>query len=295
MNMISTWAAQIRGPFLALSVMLVLIGGGAAHQAGAFEGLSFALCMVGVLLAHVAVNLLNEHSDHRTQIDQHTRPTPFSGGSGSLQSGRTSPRAVLAVAYSALAVAVTIGLFLAWRSSWHLMLLVLAGGLTTIFYTSHLSRWMLGEVTAGLCLGTFVVLGTFFAQTGTLTPEVIWLSIPPGILTTLLLLLNEFPDVEADRQGGRRHLVIVLGRRRAAILYVAALAATYALLVVGTLLGMMPATVLLALLTLPLAVKAARGALKHNADHEALIPGLGANVGLVLGADLLLAVACFVA
>lgn len=295
MSVLSTWAVQVRGPFLVLSVVLVLIGGGAAYQADAFEGLSFFLSMAGVLLAHIAVNLLNEVSDHRTQIDDHTRQTPFSGGSRSLQSGRTTPRAVLAVAIVALVLALAIGVFLSWRSSWHLMLLVLAGGLTTLFYTSHLSRWMLGEVTAGLCLGTFVVLGTFYAQVGQLTAEVIWLSIPPGILTALLLLLNEFPDMEADQQGGRRHLVIALGRRRAAILYTAGLAATYALLVLGVLLGVLPAPVLGALLTIPLGIKAARCALKHSTNLEALIPGLGANVGLVLGADLLLAVACFVA
>jgi 1,4-dihydroxy-2-naphthoate octaprenyltransferase len=295
MSLLSTWALQIRGPFLLLSVVLVLIGGGAAHHADAFDGLSFALSMVGVILAHAAVNLLNEHSDHRTRIDHHTRRTPFSGGSGLLQSGRTSSRAVLLAAYAALALALAIGVLLSWRSSWRLMLLVVSGGLATLFYTSHLSRWMLGELTAGLCLGTFVVLGSFYAQAGRLTPEVIWLSIPPGVLTALLLLLNELPDVEADRRGGRRHLVIVLGRRRAAVLYTAALAAVYALLVAGVLLRLLPSTVLLALLTLPLGIKASRCALRHGADVERLIPGLGANVGLVLGTDLLLAIACFVA
>ena len=120
----------------------------------------------------------------------------------------------------------------------------------------------------------------------------IWLSIPPGILTALLLLLNEFPDAEADRQGGRRHLVIVLGWQRAAVVYVTALAASYLILVLGVVLGRLPATVLLALLTLPLALKASLGALRHGANLERLVPALGANVGVVLGTDLLIAVGC---
>jgi 1,4-dihydroxy-2-naphthoate octaprenyltransferase len=152
----------------------------------------------------------------------------------------------------------------------------------------------MGEFGAGVCLGTFVVLGTYYAQTGELPSSVIWLSIPPGILTALLLLLNEFPDVEADRQGGRRHLVIVLGLRRAAFVYTAALAVNYSILLWGVVSGFFPTTVLLTLLTLPLALKAVGGALRFGGSIEKLVPALGANVGLVLGTNLLLAVAYFV-
>jgi 1,4-dihydroxy-2-naphthoate octaprenyltransferase len=290
---VKVWAGQVRAPFLALSVVLVLIGGAVAHQDGQFDWLRFVLALVGVILAHAAVNMLNEHSDHRTGIDAHTTRTPFSGGSGTLQAGHTTPRAVLAVAAGCLLVALAIGIYLASVSGWLLLVFVVVGGLSTVFYTSHLARWMLGEMFAGLSLGTLVVLGTYFAMTGTLSPAVIWLSIPPGILTSLLLLLNEFPDAEADKQGGRRHLVIVLGWQRAAVVYVAALAASYLILVLGVVLGRLPATVLLALLTAPLAIKASLGALRHGANLERLVPAMGANVGVVLGTDLLIAVGCF--
>ena len=249
--------------------------------------------MAGVVLAHVAVNLINEISDYMTGIDEHTKRTPFSGGSGRLQARLTSPGAVGAAAVATLLSALIIGLYLSWVSGWELMLFIIAGGIATVFYTSHMSRWVLGELAAGSCLGTFVVLGTYFAQASTLTGTVIWLSVPPGILTALLLLLNEFPDVEADLTGGRRNLVIVLGRKRAAFVYVSGLALCYILLFLGVILGPFPKTVLLTLLTLPLAIKAASGAMKHGNDMEKLIPALGANVGLVLGTDLLIAVALF--
>jgi 1,4-dihydroxy-2-naphthoate octaprenyltransferase len=288
------WAVQIRAPFLLLSVILVLIGGSVSFRDGGFKGLRFALAMLGVVLAHVAVNLFNELSDHKTGIDHHTRRTPFSGGSGTLQLGLTSPGAVGMAACGALLVAFGIGLYLSWVSGWFLMVLIIAGGTATVFYTSHLARWVLGELAAGICLGSFVVLGTYYAQTGNLTSAVAWLSVPPGILTALLLFLNEFPDVEADRMGGRRHLVITLGWKRAAMVYTAALASSYLILIVGVILGLFPATVLLALLTLPLAFKAASTALRHGGEFEKMIPALGANVGLVLGTDLLIAVAYFI-
>ncbi len=288
------WAGQIRAPFLLLSIVLVLIGGAVAYQDEMFNGLRVALCMIGVILAHVSVNLFNELSDYRTGIDEHTNRTPFSGGSGSLQAKLTTPKAVFTVAVATLLIALTIGIYLSWVSSWMLMAFIVAGGVATVFYTSHMSRFILGELAAGSCLGTFVILGTYFSQTSTLTPTVIWLSIPPGILTALLLLLNEFPDAEADRTGGRKHLVIALGRKRAALLYTVSLLLSYVILVLGVVVGQFPLTVLVALLTLPLAAKAIQGALKYNADIEKLVPALGANVGVVLGTDLLIAVGYFI-
>jgi len=293
-NPIKAWAAQIRAPFLLLSVVLVLIGGAAAHAEASLDGLRFALCLVGVILAHVAVNLFNEHSDNETGIDHETPRTPFSGGSGTLQQGHTTPRAVLAVAASCLLVALGIGIYLSWVSGWLLMVFVAIGGLCTVLYTRVLAKLLLGELAAGLTLGSFVVLGTYYAIVGSLSPTVVWLSIPPGILTALLLLLNELPDADADRRGGRRHLVIVLGRRNAAVLYVVALAASYLVLAAGVLLGRLSPWVLLAMLTTPLALKASIGALRHHSTLDKLVPALGANVGVVLATDLLLAVAYFI-
>jgi 1,4-dihydroxy-2-naphthoate octaprenyltransferase len=291
---IGVWAKQVRAPFLLLAVLLVAIGAAAAYADGAFSWLRAGLAAAGVVLAHAAVNLFNELSDHETGIDSATKRTPFSGGSGMMQAGLTTPRAVRAAAWAALLIAAAIGLALAWVSSWWLLALMVPGGLAARFYTSHLARLMLGELVAGTTLGTFVVLGTYLAMTGALTPAVIVASIPPGILTALLLYLNEFPDVEADRAGGRRHLVIVLGIRRAAVVYALSLGAAYATVVAAVALHVLPATALIALLTAPLAVRAVVGAFRDGARPDAIVPALAANVGVVLGTDLLLAIAFLV-
>ena len=88
---------------------------------------------------------------------------------------------------------------------------MISGGLAIRFYTPFFAKWLVGELISGLCLGTFVVMGTYMALTGQLNIPTIIISIPPGILTTLLLLLNEFPDADADKMGGRYHLIYVGG------------------------------------------------------------------------------------
>ncbi len=287
------WAAQVRAPFLLLAVVLVLVGGSLAHDAGRFDLLRFALCLAGTVLIHASVNLFNELSDYRTGIDALTRRTPFSGGSGNLQAGLTSPSAVRGAARGTLILSALMGLYLSLEAGWLLLAIIVAGGLTTVFYTSHLARYALGELFAGLCLGSLVVVGTCLAVAGEVSVTAVLASVPPGILTALLLFLNEFPDLEADRAGGRRHLLILLGRKKAAWVYTAALALCYLYILTGVLAGPFPPLALVALLTAPLALKAAAITLRHHDDFEALIPAQGANVGVVLMTDLLLALAFF--
>jgi 1,4-dihydroxy-2-naphthoate octaprenyltransferase len=286
---IKTWALQIRAPFLLLAAFLVAIGGAVAHYDGIFRLSRFLLCLVGVVSAHIAVNLFNEASDFKTRIDHNTRRTPFSGGSGNLPSGATSPRAVSTAAILTLALSAVIGLYLALHAGWLVALFAVVGAGTIILYTPVLSRWGIGEAAAGLCLGSLVVAGTYYAMTGTLTPRVMLLSVPPGILTALLLLLNEYPDVAADRAGGRKHLVIRLGYRGASLVYVMSLGLSYVIIVAGVWAHLFPLPLLLACLTVPLSILVSRDAFRAGEDFGVLVPMLGKNVMIVLGTDLLLA------
>jgi len=102
-------------------------------------------------------------------------------------------------------------------------------------------------------------------------------------------LLNEFPDVEADRKGGRRTLPIILGKARARLVYSALIIATYGWIIGGVAAGVMPAFSLVALLTLPLAAKAIQGSRQHD-DESKLVPALGSNVMVVLLTQLLLGI-----
>lgn len=287
---IKIWLRETRANFLILSVLLTAIGGAAGWHDGIFSTGLFVLTVIGVVAAHISVNLFNEYSDWRTGIDDLTIKTPFSGGSGALQEGLLKPRKVLIAAWASLLFAFSIGLGLAWNSGWIILVFMAAGGLTTVFYSDYLTRCTFGEISSGITLGSMVVAGAYYVQTGTITPGIIWASIPPGMLTALLLFLNEFPDADADRTGGRRHLVIVLGKSRAAILYVLSLLVMYLILIAGILIGKTPAGTILGLLTSPLALMAAYRALRYHSDTPRLIPALGINVIIVLGTDFLMAI-----
>lgn len=284
------WLREIRADFLVLSVVLVMIGGAAAWRDGAFYPVVFIATLVGVVLAHISVNLFNEYSDWKTGIDARTTRTPFSGGSGNLPAGLVSPAMVKRAAWLSLLAAGTIGLWLAWRAGWPVLVLMGVGGLVTVCYSDVLVKWMFGELASGITLGSFVVAGSYFVQTGAFTTGIMWASIPPGLLTLLLLFLNEFPDAEADRFGGRRHLVIVLGKRRAGIAYAVVLVAVFLVILLGVALGGLPATLLVSFLTFPLAIYTAVRVVSSGGEIQKLLPALGMNVVIVLATDFLMAV-----
>jgi len=138
-------------------------------------------------------------------------------------------------------------------------------------------------------LGTLPVLGAYFVQTAGYTWPAVIAAIPSGILVHNLLLLNEFPDVEADQTGKRQTLPIVIGREKAGIVYSVLTIMVYLWIIGGVVARVMPVFALVALLTLPFAVKAIRGALKP-VGMEQLMPAMANNVLVVLLTQLLLGI-----
>lgn len=295
------WLKQTRANFLFLAVFLNAIGIGLAYKylpSGAHMHVTdIVLIILGTVAAHISVNLFNEYSDFRTGIDYNTKRTPFNGGSGMLVQGLTKQSAVLGAAIGTLLFGLSIGIYYSFVSHWVLFLIIGIGAVSIVGYTDLLAKYLLGELFAGISLGSLVVIGTYVALTGSpvqslaqLIPIEVWLlSIPPGILTALLLFLNEFPDMEADKQGGRNHLLIRFGRETCAYIYSIGAILTYLIILLLPLIGISSYWIYIALLPLPLVVMNIRTTLKYNNDILKLIPALGGNVIAILATDLLLA------
>lgn len=286
---IKTWFLETRPQFLLLTPVCVSVGAGlAVYQAGGLNILHFLLAFIGALLSHVAVNVLNDYFDFKSGIDLKTRRTPFSGGSGILPAGLLKPGKVYIFGLVSLAAVVAIGAYFIYEYKLIILPLGLAGVAVVYFYTTHITRDpLLCAVAPGLGFGPLMVLGTYVTQTGEYTLAAGIASLVPGFLVSNLLLLNQFPDVEADKVASRRHLPIVVGRRLSARVYVALLGLTYLALALAVGFRLLPLTALMGLLTLPLAVKAARGVLKNYDNTDGLIPFMGGNIVVTLLTPLL--------
>jgi 1,4-dihydroxy-2-naphthoate octaprenyltransferase len=284
-----TWFLETRPQFLLLPVVLIIAGTGAAWYDGFFNPIYALIALLGLLLCHASVNILNDYVDFKSGVDLKTVRTPFSGGSGLLPAKKLTPKQVLWFGSICLAMAIPIGLFFSVIKGWQLLPLLIVAGLCIVLYTPLILKNHFPEWSPGLGLGILPILGAYFVQTGQYTFSAFAASIPAGFLVLNLLLLNEFPDAEADVVANRKTLPITVGKRKAALAYTTFMVLTYLWIIALVIIGVMPKIELLTLLTLPLAFKAIRGSFGY-ANLGKLIPAMGANVITVLGIPLLMGI-----
>ena len=280
---------ETRPQFLLLSVVLAFLGTSIAWYDGYFHLGHALLASFGLLLAHVSVNTLNDYFDYRSGVDLATKRTPFSGGSGILPANTLSPKQVFWLGMTSFLLAVTIGIYFIVVSGWLLLPVLLVAAICVILYTPVILKLDWPEWAPGVGLGVLPILGLYYIQASAYTWHAVVASIPSGILVHNLLLLNEFPDTEADRTGNRRTLPITIGKEKAGLVYSVLTVLVYLWIVGAVIARVMPVFSLIALLTLPLAIKAIRGARKHQ-DMARLIPAMANNVLVVLLTQLLLGI-----
>ncbi len=283
------WLMVIRAPFLPLSVVLAFLGTCIAWYDGAFH-LGYALlAFFGLLMAHISVDVLNEYFDYKSGIDLETKKTPFSGGSGVLPDGLISPRQALWLGLASFLLTIPIGVYFVLVRGWLLLPLLLIAAVCILIYTPLILKLRWPEWAPGLGMGALPVMGAYFVQTAEYTWPLVVAAIPSGILVHNLLLLNEFPDVEADKKAGRKTTPITMGKAKASILYSVLTVVVYLWIIGGVIAQQMPVFSLIALLTLPFAIKAIRGSRKHE-EMDKFIPAMASNVQVVLLTQLLLGI-----
>ena len=280
---------ESRPQFLILSVVLIFLSTAMGWYDGYTNVAYTFLALIGLLLLHTSTNVLNDYCDYKSGIDLNTERTPFSGGSGFIPSGNISAREALYIGIVSFALAIPIGVFFVYIKGWEIIPLFIIGAVFVLLYTSYITKIGMGisEISAGLGLGTLPVLGVYIILNEGITPSILYASIPSGILVFNLLFLNEFPDSEADKKGGRKTIPIILGKDKSAVLYMLLNILIYLWIICGVIFNIMPAFTLIALLTVPLALKAVSGAFAHSVK-EKMIQAQGANVAVVLLTQILI-------
>lgn len=287
---LSAFLGLCRAPFLVLAPICVALGWTSAYMAGASaDPLILVLVFAGAVSAHVAVNALNEYQDFQSGLDLQTRRTPFSGGSGTLPANPGLATHAWRLSMGALGFTVLIGLILVILEPAVRVGLMLLGTIGLVIIYTY-TRWInllpwLCLLAPGIGFGLLMVLGTHLVLRGQLDSIAWALALIPFALVNNLLLLNQLPDVDADRSAGRRTLPIVYGKPFALAVYGLFGLFAYCWVVAGWLLGYWPAGGLAALLTLPLLYLVLVGV---KSESNRLQRYLGLNVIMVLLTPILL-------
>lgn len=283
-----------RLPFLSATIVPVVLGIAIAAAHGSFDLLAAVLTIVGASFVQLGLNVANDVFDTvQGADDANVTPTRFSGGSRVLQYGLLTVRQMALMSAGFYAVGVAIGLaLLAYRGSVPLLVIGVVGIVISVAYTAAPLKLVyrgLGEVAVALGFGPLMVLGAYVVQTqGALAWEPVVISIPIALLVALILYVNEIPDRRGDARAGKRTLPVRFGPGSVIRGYDVTVALAYATLVGGVVAGVLPIPALLALLTIPLAIRVHRG-LRTNYDNPyGLMALMAVNIQLHLAAGGLL-------
>ena len=268
-----------------LGVAMVISSGSAINRN------DIGLILIAALLATISANMLNEYFDFKSGLDATTQKTHFSGGSGALQDYPELSSKVLHVALVSSFIALLVGLYFVYSISWWL----LPGGIISfslvLFYTPFITRFpLLSLVAPGLALGLILVLSTAYILSGHLTIRMIFLALVPFFLINNLLLLNQFPDIEADRKIGRRNFPIVIGKQKSSWIFVMFSTLAYSSLISASFVHSQDNSSLLGILTLVFAIPATTGLFKYLQNNKGLSRCLTLNVLTSLFTPFLMAI-----
>lgn len=262
--------AITRMPFTSASILPILAVG--AYFAGVGDGLfnilNFVLCIFGVLIAHLSVNVLNDYFDFKDGTDEENNDyfQQVSGGSRAIELGLITLTGTKKLGIILTIVALLIGGVILFSTNPAnvpaVLMITLIGLFLGYFYTAPplrlVARRGLGELTIFLTFGPLITVGTAFAIfNGDLSMvqehlmNCLYIGIPMGLLTTNILLINEFPDMKSDTKTNKNHLVVTFGKKASRWIYLLILGLTaYTTLMLANSIGSEKLLIPLAILVL---------------------------------------------
>ncbi len=286
---VGLWVAGARPRTLGASVAPVLVGTAAAASPTFWRAVG---CLVVALALQVGVNYANDYFDGVRRVDTPARVGPVR----LTASGLASPGAVRTAALIAFAVAGAVGAWLALTTNPWLLVLGAGAIAAAVLYSGGPKPYAargLGEVSVFVFFGLAACVGTAYVQGETVPAPAWWGAVAVGLLAVAILVANNLRDIGTDAAAGKRTLAVRLGESGSRALYRGCVAGAFVVLGVGVASGAVPAWGLLALVSLPIAVRPL--VVVGRASGRALVPVLVATSLLDLAFGVLLAAGLWIA
>jgi 1,4-dihydroxy-2-naphthoate octaprenyltransferase len=218
----------------------------------------FALAWAGIVLAHMANNLMNDLFDLEVGTDREDYPRNLYSPHPVL-SGVISRRGLALCALVVNLIGLAIMITLTVARGWPILAFALSGFLLSAAYTApplRLKKHGLGEPTVLIVWGPLMVGGTYYAATGEIPGAVILASLPYALLCTTVLMGKHIDKIPWDAPDGTHTLPVLLGEARARAVTKGMFVGFYALLVALVIARVLPVAALLVALSLPVMKRA---------------------------------------
>jgi len=272
--MLSYWLRAIRIRFLLASVIAVSLGLSVTWwHSGTIDIFQAALTMAGVIALHASVDLLNDYWDFKRGIDTRTKRTGMSGGTGVLPEGLLKPKSVYNAGILFLVAGGLIGGYFVVLHGVVIGVILAFAIMSIYFYSTKIVNWGLAEVFVAV-KGTLIVMGTYYIQNSELTDVVVLSGIVVGVLSSLVLFVTSFPDHDADKEKGRRTLVILAGRQKAVSIFYIFPIVSYGIIIGCVAMSIIPVFCLISLAAIPVVISSIRKLKSSISDEDKIIPAM---------------------
>ena len=239
------WILAIRPRTLPAAAAGVVMGAALTWQDGYFRFDATLVCLLTALLLQIGSNLANDVFDFERGTDTAERLGP----TRVTQAGLLTPKQVKIGMAVVFGLASLLGLYLALLGGWVILIVGIAAIISAIAYTGGpfpIGYHGLGDIFVFIFFGLASVAGTYYIQAGFISPAVWWMTIPPGLIITAILVVNNLRDLENDRKAGKHTMAVRLGEKGTKIKYVACMVIAYLVLIPIAWAGLIPWMTLLA-------------------------------------------------
>jgi len=251
---LGAWYQASRPPFFIATVIPLTLGGVLAAQQGVWDTTRWLVVLLASFFVHLNTNLANDYFDHALGADD----GDSIGGSRAIQKGLISLaqyRIALVLLYF---LGLCGGLWLLWdtRLLW-LIPVMLFSFFSSLFYTAPPVKYgyrALGELLVFINMGPVMVAGTYGVLAETIPADVVFLSIPTGIMVAMILFYQSLPDMETDAAVGKRTLAVRLGKGGALFVFRLFYLAAVGSIMLLAVYDMLPAIALVSAATLGLMI-----------------------------------------
>ena len=265
---IKLWIKAIRFYAHSASMLPVVIGAAYAWVVTEqFYWGRFWISLLAAILYQSGCNLINDYYDTKYGLD---REDTY-GGSKVLLRGEMSYRKMMTGIVILLILGTLLGLWLLQYGGWILLALGVGGLLSLIFYTASRKNAKynaMGEPLVFVSMGVAMTLGGYVVQTGTVTWNAVWISLPISFLVTAILQANDMRDLADDRASGIVTISILVGPDGARRFYDMLLFSPFIALPLLVIARIAPWPILIALATLPLAIKIHREIWRYRGEKQ---------------------------
>lgn len=282
------WMMAARPKTLPAAVGPVLVGTAAAIEAGRFRPLPALAALAVALLLQIGVNMANDYFDFMKGIDTTERLGPTRvAASGLISPARL--RLGMAVVFG---TSILLGGYLMYAGGWPVIVIGLAAILAALAYSGGpfpIASHGLGDLFVFIFFGLVAVCGTYYVQARSLTWLAVASAVPPGLLITAILVVNNLRDIETDARTGKRTLAVILGADGSRIEFYSLLGLAYLAPCILIALGWISFWGLLPFASIPMAIPLIR-VMREKVAGRALNKSLADTARLSLVYSLLFAV-----